>query len=247
MNHKLKEIFRQIQAEETLKTSTRIFLAQKMQEHARAKAARHRQYVYAAVCACLLLTLFGGHWLYFTSIAEISIDINPSIELSINRFKQVISVKGFNEDGREFSNVLHVKYRNYADAIGQILDHDFIVSLLSNDEVMTITVTGTDEIQSSEILSEVQACTAGQKNTYCYFAASEEVSAAHEAGLSYGKYRAFLELQMLDPDITPEAVQGMSMREIREWMERLSMERGNESVPYDNRGNRHHGNGYGRG
>lgn len=30
----------------------------------------------------------------------------------------------------------------------------------------------------------------------------EEVASAHETGLSCGKYRAFLELQLLDPDIT---------------------------------------------
>ena len=42
------------------------------------------------------------------------------------------------------------------------------------------------------------------------------VTGAHKEGLSYGKYRAFLELQKLEPGITPEEIRGMSMREIRE-------------------------------
>lgn len=48
------------------------------------------------------------------------------------------------------------------------------------------------------------------------------LAAAAEAGLSYGKYRAYLALRELDPAVTPEAVRGMSMRELRQWMEALS-------------------------
>ena len=39
-----------------------------------------------------------------------------------------------------------------------------------------------------------------------------------EKEISIGKYRAFLELQALDPSVTPEEVQKMTMREIRERM-----------------------------
>ena len=51
---------------------------------------------------------------------------------------------------------------------------------------------------------------------------SEEVEKAHESGLSYGKYKAFLELQKLDPTITVEEIQSMTMREIRERISQLS-------------------------
>ncbi len=48
------------------------------------------------------------------------------------------------------------------------------------------------------------------------------MAAAHSSGLSYGKYRAFLELQSVAPDITPEQVQDMTMREIRDLTAALS-------------------------
>ena len=44
---------------------------------------------------------------------------------------------------------------------------------------------------------------------------------AHELGMSCGKYRAFLQLQELDPTITPEQVQNMTMREIRDLLNQL--------------------------
>lgn len=86
-----------------------------------------------------------------------------------------------------------------------------------------------------------------QGNAYCYFVTPEEVASAHETGLSCGKYRAFLELQLLDPDITPEAVQNMTMREIRELIDSLSVNSGTDTSSYRNQGHGHHGHGGSRG
>ena len=122
---------------------------------------------------------------------------------------------------------LDLKFKNYADAIDQILENQDIVTLLSNGEIMTITVMGPNETQSAKIFSQVEACTAGHRNTYCHFSSSEEAAGANITGLSHGKYRAFLEIQSLDPGITPEEIQGMTMREIRDLMNELSA--GNES------------------
>lgn len=249
MNNKLKQVFSQIQAEDELKNNTGVFVAKKTQGYTRVKTEKLQYWVYAASCVCLLLILFGGVWFYLTPTAEISIDVNPSIELGINQFGQVISVNNFNEDGQELSKSLNIKFQNYTDAIKQILNNDKIVTLLSDNEIMTITVTGTDGLQSAKILSEVKTCTAKQRNTYCYSTPSEEVAAAHETGLSYGKYRAFLEVQILDPNITPEIVQNMTMREIRELIDRLSDDNDNTTSSYSQQGNGHHGygNNYKRG
>lgn len=247
MNNKLKEIFSQVQAEEELKNNTRAFLAKKTHGYTNMRAGKRHYHVYAAACACFLFIMLGGRWLYFTPTSEISIDINPSIELSVNRFDQVIFVNSYNEDGQELSKSLNIKFKNYADAMEQILSNDNIITLLSQNEIMTITVTGLDEIQSSKILSDVEAYTTEQKNTYCYFAPSEEVAAAHDLGLSCGKYKAFLEVQLLDQTITPETIQGMTMREIRELIDTLSSDPTDENPPSDNCGNGHHGysNGHG--
>ena len=246
MNNALKELFGPIRAEEDLKDRTRAFLAERTRNYAETPVKRHRYPAYAAVCACLLLVLLGGRWLYFTPTAAISIDINPSLELSVNRFDRVIGVTGFNEDGQALSGALDVKYKNYAQAIEQILHHDSVTALLSVGEVMSITVVGQDGRQSAELLSGVEACAADQNNTYCYLAQPEEAAAAHEAGLSCGKYRAFLELQLLDPDITPEAVQGMTMREIWDRIDRLSSSSG-DAPPSGGWGSGHHGYGSGHG
>lgn len=126
--------------------------------------------------------------------------------MNSSRFDRVVSVEGFNEDGRELSNALDIKYKDYAEAIEEIVNDDSILSPLSGGEIMTITVIGLDGQQSVRLLSGVELCTAEQSNTHCYFARPEEAAAAHETGLSRGKYRVFLELRLLDPDITSETV-----------------------------------------
>lgn len=245
MDKMMKELFGPIRAEEGMKERTRAFLAEQTRGYTRGRTENRRYTLYAGACACFLFLLLGGHWLYFTPTARISVDINPSIEMDINRFDQVISVTGVNDDGQELSDTLDVKYKNYAAAIEQLLAHDAIAVLLSDSEVMTITVIGPDEQRSAELLSGVEACTAGRSDTYCYSAHSEEVAGAHESGLSCGKYKAFLELQRLDPDITPEEVQGMTMREIRDRIDSLLADSGSAPPSNDDTGETtgHHGHG----
>lgn len=66
--------------------------------------------------------------------------------------------------------------------------------------------------------------------------------------LSCGKYRAFPELRELDPDIAPEDIQEMSMRELRGLIAALTDENGNSEDPPQIGGGHHgYGNGHGHG
>lgn len=246
MNNTFKELFGPVKANEALKERTKAYLAAQTGDFGET-AERRRYPAYAlAACACLLFVLFGGGWLYFTPVTEISIDINPSIELGVNRFDQVVRVSAFNEDGQVLADTLDVKYKDYTQAIELLLNDESVTALLSGGEVMAITVVGPDRQQSAKLLSGVETCTAGQSNIDCYSARPEEAVAAHEAGLSCGKYRAFLELQRLDPGITPEAVQGMTMREIQDLIESLYVEGGADPSSWSGESSGHEGHhGYG--
>lgn len=242
MNDRIKEAFHQIQADEALKSRTKAFLAQKTGNYSRPVPRRQsRAFTACAACACLLFLLFGGRWLYFTPTSVISIDINPSIELSVNRFDRVISVDGFNADGQKLADTIDLKHKNYAAAVELLLENRDIAALLSENEVLTITVTGTSTAQSAKIYKRLETCTSGHQNTYCYVSSSEETADAHKSGLSCGKYRAYLELQALDPNITPEEVQGMTMREIQDLIESLSKDNPNALLPGSDQTPDHHG------
>ena len=142
MNDTIKEAFEQIQADDKLKNDTKNFIFQKTKGYQRSKVVNYRRLVPAFACTVLLI--IGGHWLYFTPTVEISIDINPSIELDINRFNRVISFEGYNDDGQKLTASLDIRFMDYLEAVTQIIEQEDVISLLSNDEVMTIAVIGTD-------------------------------------------------------------------------------------------------------
>lgn len=241
MNDRLKKALNNIQAEEALKNSTRVFLYKKTKGYTRVKAPSYRYLI--PVAACLLLVILGWYRLYFTPTVEISIDINPSIELGVNRFNKIISIHGYNLDGENLADSFDIKYLDYIEAINEILTNETVRTLLSNNEIMTISVIGSDDAQSARVLSEIESCTAEETNTYCYYANSDGLEEAHAMGLSYGKYRAYLELQALDPTITIDEIKNMTMREIRDLINALSV---NNNVSPDTDSDEEH-NGHGTG
>ncbi|MDO4270391.1 MAG: hypothetical protein Q4C72_05610 [Eubacteriales bacterium] len=242
MDGKIKASFDNVLAGDELKEKTLAFVKEQTSGFVKKKRVSYR---YAIAAVCVFLLFIGGNWFYFSPTAQISIDINPSVELGINRFDKIISVVGYNEDGRTLAEALDIRFQNYDDAVIKLLAEERIVTLLSNDAVLTVTVVGRNEAQADRILLDLKACTMGYQNTYCYRADSETMSRAHETGLSYGKYRAFLELSSLDPNITPEQIQGMTMREIRDLLQDLSKD--DELSPNEDNGQGNHGQGKGRG
>lgn len=241
MNNRIKEAFGDVHAEESLKRGT-LDAVRRLTHGYRRRVVTRRL---APALACLMIALGGTGGLYFTPTSVISIDVNPSLELSVNRFDRVVGVTSYNEDGRALVQELTLTHQNYAEAVEQVLDSPAVADCVSRGEEVTLTVVGENEGQSMRLLAGLEGCAAGRKNTFCCAAQPEEVALAHEAGLSYGKYRAFLEAQALDPSLTPQEVQGMSMREIRELTEVLAA--GEEPVAQEDAQPGRHGGGGGNG
>ena len=218
MEYKLKHAFDQVKAEPALVERTKSVLREETARRTK-RGVRYRPLVAAAAFA--LFMFLGGYWIYFVPTAEISIDINPSIELGINRFDRVVSVTGYNEDGRKLAQALDIRFADYGEAVEKVFANETVAALLADDGVVTVAVAGEEGEQTAKILSDMERCTAQQSNAHCYAVYGQELEQAHEAGLSYGRYRALLEWQALDPDVTAEEVRGMSMREIRQAIDAL--------------------------
>ena len=238
MDERIRAAFDQIEADPGLKERTRSFVAERTRGYRRSPAPAYTKQLAAA--ACLVLTLAGGWWLWMVPAAEISIDVNPSIELAVNRMDRVIAVEGRNDDGRQLAGTLDLRFTGYTQAVEAVLDSPQLAPLVERGEPVTITVVGSDQQRQARMLSQVESCTAGRQNTYCCAAHPREVSAAHGEGLSCGKYKLFLELQRLDPGITVEEVQGMTMGELLERIQSLSPPGEEEAWTRGGQGHGHH-------
>ncbi len=221
MTDQLKRALAHVHAEDSLKEQTRSFLAGRTRGYRSSPVVSPMRLAAAAACLVLLLT-GAGAWACFTPTSTVSIDVNPSLELRVNRFDRVISVSGFNEEGQTLADAFNLTFLPCSVAVEQLLDSQDMASYLSQDPAITITVVGSDQGQQQRLLTALEACTSGHQGTYCCALNPEEVESAHHLGLSYGKYAAYLSLAQLDASITPEQVQQMSMRQIHDLLAALS-------------------------
>lgn len=221
MNETWKKAFDQIHAEPELKEHTSAYLKEKVYRTS-ARHASHIRRLAAASVFCLFLCAAGVCYLFFTPVTYISVDINPSLELGLNCFRRIISVEGYNDDGASLADSLDLKYLDYMDALDRILKSDTIETLLSGDDVLSLTVAGESETQNQEVLQDMETSVSGYSNVHCHSGDMEEVHEAHSCGMSFGKYQAFLILQELDPSVTSEDVQDLSMHEIWSRIRQLS-------------------------
>ena len=244
MTEQIRAAFDSIHADEALKQRTRAYLAESVNFRRRGRSGLFRL---ALAAACLVLSLCaGGSYLYFTPTAYISVDVNPSLELGVNRFDRVVSVESYNEDGQMLAETLDVKYLNYRDALEQILDSESMTAYLQ-DGLLSLTVAGESERQCGEIYQAMEDCAAGRRNIRCHAGSSDTVREAHHSGMSVGRYQAYLILRELNPDITEEEIRAMTMREIEQLIRSSAQEQGVEMTPAaEPAGGYAHG-GYGHG
>lgn len=77
---------------------------------------------WAAVAAALVLLVAGGTVAYCTPYTQVSLDVNPSIELSLNLFDQVIDATPMNADGERILAQARALYGNLPGAVQAIVD-----------------------------------------------------------------------------------------------------------------------------
>lgn len=250
MKRRLQETFDNIHTEDELKNRTLEFLEDVADGYRNKGIIPAKCLIAAAVCFALLLFARIGYLAYLTPAFAISIDINPSIELGINRFNKVVSVDTYNEDGYAVMADMKVYYLNYKEAMKVILTDEDMKKYIMQDQPISVTVFGKNESKNNEMIDNVVTCTYPYANICCSSCDFQEVKAAHEAGISFGKYKAFLELQALNPDIKTEDIQGLTMCQIWDMIDELSggingTDRNSSTGRY-HRG-RHNGSGPGRG
>lgn len=247
MDNRIYKAFDSIHAEDELKRNTRAYISQKLQKRY-PRPFFHMKYGVPALCCLFLMLGFAGYRFYITPVAAISIDINPSIELEINPFDRIVSTKSYNDDGARMIEHLNLKHLKYEDAVTRLLENEELEKYLQKDSLIRIAVTSEQESKSTEIQKHISSC-AGNRHgrVKCHTGNIEDVEAAHKAGLSFGKYGAFLELQKLDPSVTVEDVQGLTMRQIQDLIDSHTEKDmdipQNQNESNHERGHAHRGNG----
>lgn len=211
------------------------------QPPAKARIVRPRwPRVLAACAACLAVALVGvfGTRLYFEETAYIDIDVNPSVELGVNRFDIVVSATALNDDGANVLSSVSVEGKRYEEAVGDITSSAAFNTYIYDDSYIEISVSSDDSRQSEVLRAQSDACLS--RLSYegsCHASSVETRNEAAAVGMGVGRYQAARYLMEIDPTATWEECSTLSMRELRD---RIAQSEESSSEE-DSRGGKGHG------
>ncbi|MDH8679352.1 anti-sigma factor domain-containing protein [Fusibacter bizertensis] len=94
----------------------------------------------SAIAAILLIVFFINFTMSNITYAVISLDINPSIELELNKSGEVIHAKGFNTEAIELLSNLQLKGFSYEKAIDAILNQAMLLGYTIDQHSVLIAV-----------------------------------------------------------------------------------------------------------
>ena len=219
MKQNIHDAFDTVSCDEVLKGRTCEYVIKHMH---RSRKPAPRRMKWAVSLACLLLFAtsgLGGYSLYYTEAAVISIDVNPGIELDINRWGKVVGQTTYGEESETVLQTLSLKHLEYEEALALLLGSDAMQQYLKKDALVSITLETKDG--DPQMFSSLQECV----NTalmQCHGVKAEYASVdshmceeAHEHGMSLGKYYAIQELLTADPQATLDEFKDKTMKEIK--------------------------------
>lgn len=218
MTHNLQKAFDSIQADAFLKERTYFYV----QNRLRRSPARKRLIPTLALTCVFFCLLLGTHQFYYKTSNVISVDINPSIELSLNRFGRVIGQTAYNEDGQNIINTVNLRHKSYEEALSALLSSDALKPYLNSDAFLQVTLETEQPEKDEALLESIQSCVDQTLSTHhsevttdysCTESGLHEEAHAH--GLSIGKYQALQELLEADPNAALEDFEDKSMKEIK--------------------------------
>ena len=106
----------------------------------------------------MLLVLWRGgifSWLWFSTKAVVSIDVNPSVALSLNRFEYVIDTQAGNTDGAEVLDDLSLKNLKLSTALEPLMGAMSRKGYLDDQAQISVFVDGSDDDFNRELYDEI--------------------------------------------------------------------------------------------
>jgi hypothetical protein len=140
-----------------------------------------------------LFPMYQGNHAY----AYMSIDVNPSIELGINKKMQVVELTGFNEEGRQIISHLEAwKKQDVSKITESIISEIEKEGYLKDNKQLIISTVQTEKTENQfnkqleANMKEIKAAVSEQQVELTVVSGTEkDLEKAHELGLTTGKYQ----------------------------------------------------------
>ena len=212
MKTKMKKAFDPIRADQNLIDRTRIAAETRALQQSKIPVRRPWKRGLAFAMAFVLLAglfSFGAFALTQTTVAAVSIDINPSIKLEVNALQRVVSVEPFNDEGIALLASLDLVGKPAKQAIHDIVAAAVAANYVDIGTIIAIT-TSTDlpelkeELERETAEAAEDALEEEDQEAVVYHENSgfKRVQEATELGISPGRLNLIQKLMELDETIT---------------------------------------------
>lgn len=193
------------------------------------RRSRARMWGAAAACVLVVAAGSGGYELYRGSLIDsiVGLDVNPSVELSVNRKEKVLKAEALNEDAQAVLDGMDLKGVKLNVAVNAVVGAMAAEGYLEDlDSAILVTVMGDSVSRTSVLRSQVVAdveksLEENQVQAVVYdqqaVIRDDVRETADEYGISYGKAYFLEELIGQSPVLTEEdlaRLSGMTMEEI---------------------------------
>lgn len=175
--------------------------------------------VWAASAAAAVVLCTASVWAYAAPYAYVSLDVNPSIEYSVNRFNRVLSARAVNEDGSEILNDLDLNNKSIEDAVRETVQRIAQAGYFDGEEpggVVVAAASGNEQV-AEDLADEIKDAvdittqeTGADVEVESEGVGLERVLQARELGVTPGKLNLVEKLKASAED--PESI------DINEWL-----------------------------
>lgn len=186
-------------------------------------------HILSAVAACCVISFLSFYMMVMRADATIYLDVNPSVELQIDRNEKVISAEANNADGEQILEEMDLKHTDLDVAmnalIGSMVKHGY---LSEARHVVLVSVESSDDRKADQLKShvsaEIHACLDNLIGSGKVFEQqiqmdNELKKIAETYGISPGKAAIMKKIVQLYPELDYAKLASLSLEELVEYLE----------------------------
>jgi len=183
-----------------------------------------------AASAAAMVILSTGTWAYASPYSYVSLDVNPSIEFTVNRFDRVLKVRATNDDGTEFLkevNLNDLKNETIKEALSTTVEQISQAGYFEGniEAGLVIATSAKNEKKAEDLAKELQETVdtdlveSGQEvQVESFKVGYERVQKAKELGVTPGKLNLVEKLQESATDPTTIDIEEWLNKPVKEIM-----------------------------
>lgn len=176
-------------------------------------AAFYLQKAASMVAAILLVVFLGwGAYSWTIPVQYINIDINPSVELAINRYDRIIRMTPLNDDGERLLKSVDLQMQKVDRGVHAVIETAKGLGYLADERDVLISVSSADSELRQKTQEEIKNKVA-QKAEVLVFDSSEHDQSVQE-GLSPGKKKIIGKVMESGTNLTEEELADVPVKDL---------------------------------